>query len=60
MENLPIMSLKQAQKELDCSKTFIYNCIRDRNLTVQHIGRKPYLLKSEILGLLENKKEAKN
>ncbi len=57
---LPFLSLSQTMKALDCSRSFLYSLIYDGTLKPKHIGKKPYFMVKDIVGLLEEKTVALN
>ena len=50
---LPFLSLAKTMKALDCSRSFLYSLIYNGTLKPKHIGKKPYFLVEDIVGLLE-------
>ncbi|MBO9699261.1 MAG: hypothetical protein J7604_03575 [Sporocytophaga sp.] len=56
---VPFWSINKTIEMLDCSKTFLYDLIREGKLKPKYLGRKPYFMISNILEVMTEKESEK-
>ena len=52
---LPFISLSKAQAALDCSRSFLYKLIDEGKLRPKYLGKKPYIMITNILEIMTEK-----